>query len=89
MNEADVKAKIEEVNSVFENAPTVGKSQLDLSEGTYVPSKSTTSCTAEDALDHLRLQVKYLVFDLEATKRENKYLRQMLQRRAGGDNPGE
>jgi hypothetical protein len=33
----------------------------------------------QDSLDHLRLTVKYLLFDLEATRRENKYLRKMLE----------
>lgn len=33
-----------------------------------------------DSLDHLRLSVKYLVFDLEATRRENAYLRKIVQR---------
>lgn len=32
-----------------------------------------------ESLDHLRLIVKYLVFDLEATRRENMYLRKMLK----------
>lgn len=32
----------------------------------------------EDGLDQIRLAVKYLVFDLEATKRENHLLRRML-----------
>jgi len=32
----------------------------------------------EDNLDHVRLAVKYLVFDLEATKRENSVLRELL-----------
>lgn len=31
-----------------------------------------------DSVDLLRVQVKYLLFDLEATKRENGYLRKML-----------
>jgi regulator of replication initiation timing len=35
--------------------------------------------TLQDSLDHLRLTVKYLLFDLEATRRENKYLRKMLE----------
>jgi chromosome segregation ATPase len=39
--------------------------------------KSITSL--QDSLDWLRLSVKYLVFDLEATRRENNYLRQMLE----------
>jgi hypothetical protein len=29
--------------------------------------------------------VKYLLFDLEATRRENRYLRQMLENRHRGD----
>lgn len=32
----------------------------------------------QESLDFLRLSVKYLVFDLEATRRENAYLRQLL-----------
>lgn len=32
----------------------------------------------DDSLDHIRLAIKYLVFDLEATKRENRLLREML-----------
>lgn len=38
----------------------------------------------QESLDHLRLSVKYLVFDLEATRRENKYLRNMIETQ----NPG-
>ena len=32
----------------------------------------------QESLDYLRLTVKYLVFDLEATRRENKYLREII-----------
>ena len=32
----------------------------------------------QESLNHLRLSVKYLVFDLEATRRENQYLRRIL-----------
>lgn len=32
----------------------------------------------QESLDQLRLTVKYLVFDLEATRRENKYLRKLI-----------
>ena len=31
-----------------------------------------------DSMDFLRLSVKYLMFDLEATRRENAYLRRLL-----------
>jgi hypothetical protein len=33
----------------------------------------------QEALDYLRLSVKYLVFDLEATRRENAYLRRIIE----------
>ena len=33
----------------------------------------------QNSLDYLRLGVKYLVFDLEATRRENKALRKRLE----------
>jgi uncharacterized FlaG/YvyC family protein len=33
----------------------------------------------QESLDYLRLSIKYLVFDLEATRRENGYLRKMLE----------
>lgn len=33
----------------------------------------------QESLDHLRLSIKYLVFDLEATRRENAYLRGMIE----------
>jgi len=37
----------------------------------------------QESLDYLRLSVKYLVFDLEATRRENKYLRDLLKNGGG------
>ncbi len=42
-----------------------------------------TLAELQDSLDHLRLSVKYLVFDLEATRRENQYLRRLIE--AHGD----
>ncbi|MGP1272062.1 MAG: hypothetical protein ACTS22_01890 [Phycisphaerales bacterium] len=37
-----------------------------------------TIADLQESLDYLRVSVKYLVFDLEATRRENKQLRDML-----------
>lgn len=39
----------------------------------------------QETLDFLRLGVKYLVFDIEATKRENAYLRKLLDEANGDD----
>lgn len=47
-----------------------------------------TIAELQDSLDHLRLSVKYLVFDLEATRRENKYLRNLLETRQENDGEG-
>ena len=33
----------------------------------------------QESLDYLRLSIKYLLFDLEATRRENVYLRKLLE----------
>ena len=33
----------------------------------------------QESLDYLRLTIKYLVFDLEATRRENAYLRKLVE----------
>jgi len=33
----------------------------------------------QGSLDYLRICIKYLLFDLEATRRENKYLRKLLE----------
>ena len=35
----------------------------------------------QESLDYLRICVKYQLFDLEATRRENKYLKQLLEKR--------
>jgi len=36
-----------------------------------------------ESIDFLRLSIKYLLFDLEATRRENTYLRKMLEEGTG------
>lgn len=39
----------------------------------------------QDAIDGLRLSIKYMMFDLEATRRENDYLRKMLEQDPGNN----
>jgi hypothetical protein len=63
-----------------------GPRQPQASQGTYVSQSPPASGEPEDLLDYIRLQLKYVIFDLEATRRENRYLREMLERRG---NPGE
>lgn len=40
----------------------------------------------QESLDYLRLSIKYLVFDLEATRRENRYLRRMIEEQDASGN---
>ena len=35
----------------------------------------------QESLDYLRICIKYQIFDLEATRRENKYLKDLLNQR--------
>ena len=51
------------------------------SDGVYLTSPSGGQPEPEELLEELALQVKYLMFDLEATRRENRYLRQILENR--------
>jgi len=37
----------------------------------------------QESLDYLRICIKYQLFDLEATRRENKYLRKLLEEKNG------
>ena len=37
-----------------------------------------------EGVDYLRVAIKYLLFDLEATRRENSYLRKMLDLQTDG-----
>jgi hypothetical protein len=37
----------------------------------------------QESLDYLRICIKYQLFDLEATRRENDYLRKMLEENNG------
>ena len=41
----------------------------------------------QESLDYLRLTIKYLVFDLEATRRENAYLRKLVEQANREDAP--
>lgn len=54
--------------------------QANKAKQQFAKGKETVHRLAE-CIDALRVHVKYLVFDLEATKRENETLRDMLHSR--------
>jgi len=82
MDEAAFQTKLTELMGEISTLPASEREKLtSLAKETQDRhaqlKKSITSL--QDSLDWLRLSVKYLVFDLEATRRENQYLRQMLE----------
>ncbi len=87
MEEKELRERLCELAEAL--TPSRPPSSAQASKGSYVPHLSQPSGRkVEDVFDHLRLRVKYLTFDLEATRRENRYLRQMLERRTNmGDGP--
>lgn len=79
-------------DSVFENklnelVREIGSLPVPKREKLISLAQQTDNCHKElrkgvgrlqESLDYLRISVKYLVFDLEATKRENAHLRKLL-----------
>ena len=81
----DEKKFASEVDDLAKEAGGLGKSQYlklaNLAEQAS-DSQETLKChidSLQDSIDYLRICIKYQAFDLEATKRENDYLRQMLE----------
>jgi hypothetical protein len=83
MNEEVVRAKVGQLLSEVNRATVVERPQ---EAGLHPPGSRQDStmrremAALEDNLDHVRLAIKYLVFDLEATKRENRLLKELLGR---------
>jgi len=89
MNEAAIRKKIDELEETLSASPLGDAGQMQAVEGNRTSSRRSPKTAVEDSLDHLRLLSKYLLFDLEATRRENRYLRQMLESRPPSDRGGE
>ncbi|MCX5671519.1 MAG: hypothetical protein NTU94_09410 [Planctomycetota bacterium] len=81
MDEAALRQKVGQLLAEVHRLPTgepkvpAGKSPATVLAGSGMKREMAA---LEDGLDQIRLAVKYLVFDLEATKRENHLLRRML-----------
>jgi hypothetical protein len=79
MDEMALREKVGQLLSEVRHLPTVEPDVVGVRAGEVQTSAMKREMAAlEDNLDHIRLAIKYLVFDLEATKRENRLLREML-----------
>ena len=85
MNEAAVRKRLSELTFVMTERPGPDRRASAKGEGLYLPCGAACHASIEEAFEHLRVLTKYLVFDLEATRRENRYLRQMLESRLQRD----
>lgn len=81
MDETAFQTKLAELMGEISTLPTERGKLEDLAKETEQRHQQLRKSinSLQESLDWLRLSVKYLVFDLEATRRENNYLRQMLE----------
>ena len=82
MDEQTFQAKFNELLDRIRELPDNQRGGLqELAEETKQRRERITQSVNElqESLDYLRLSVKYLVFDLEATRRENSYLRKLIE----------
>ncbi len=86
MNEKDFQQKLAELIGQIATLPEGERANLEQfaadTRDRHDRMKKTIT-DLQDSLDYLRLSVKYLVFDLEATRRENQYLRKLLEKQNG------
>ena len=82
MDESTFQMKLAELVKEIGEMPEAERSKLEaLAQQTkqrHDKLKATVT-SLQDSIDYLRLSIKYLLFDLEATRRENEYLRKMLE----------
>ena len=81
MNEVAVQKELSELRKILTELP-IGPGGSTSKDGMYVPLVSGKEPKLDEFLSELRILLKYVVFDLEATRRENHYLRQMLDNRS-------
>ena len=81
MDEITFQRKMQELMSRIQAMPEAAESPAEsVNEiGARRDRIKASVSELQESLDYLRLSVKYLVFDLEATRRENAYLRRMLE----------
>ena len=94
MDEAVFQKKLAELMGEISTLPAAERNKLTAlaneTQERHLKLRKTVH-DLQESLDYLRLSIKYLVFDLEATRRENAYLRKMLEQDRAGhpDDAGE
>ena len=82
MDEAKLEGEVNELVNEFEGLSNPQFRKLaELARQAHNNHKRLKKSvdSLQESLDYLRICIKYQLFDLEATRRENKYLRKMLE----------
>lgn len=91
MNEQEFQEKLGDLIDQIGQLPSPQREHLEKlaadTKDRHQRMKKTVA-DLQEALDYLRLSIKYLLFDLEATRRENQYLRKLLEKQ-GGETTGD
>jgi len=80
--EDTIQTKITELIAQIQGMPEPTRQRLmELAQETQVRHEQikSTFSQLQEGIDYLRLHVKYLLFDLEATRRENSELKRLLK----------
>lgn len=82
MNEQTFQKKLAELVAEIGTLPESERAKLEsLAQQTrerHEKLRQTVS-SLQESIDFLRLSIKYMLFDLEATRRENRQLKKMLE----------
>lgn len=82
MDEASFENKLNELVKEIGSIPTSEQKKIIMlakkSSENHKKLKNSIS-NLQESLDYLRVSIKYLLFDLEATRRENIYLKKLLE----------
>lgn len=82
MNETEFQKRLAELVAEIETLPDGERDRLrklaDETRDRHEQIKKNVA-SLQESIDFLRLGIKYMLFDLEATRRENTYLRKMLE----------
>ena len=91
MNEHEFQNKLGDIMASIEHLPAEKKAEIqklaEETKGRRARMQATIK-GLQESLDHLRLSVKYMAFDLEATRRENDYLRKLIAEGGNSNNDG-
>jgi len=88
MNEQDFESSLSSLMGELSSLPPMERQKITkIADQTRASQQrlNQSLSSVQESLDYLRLSIKYLVFDLEATRRENGYLRKMLEQATTND----